>query len=86
MFRSLTLRNAAALGVRPSPAASITDRLQTLVRQGTYAGIVATYTCSGKTWGPEAVGIRNVETRKLLRPDSIFQVMSMTKPVTAVLS
>jgi CubicO group peptidase (beta-lactamase class C family) len=57
--------------------------MQGFIDKGDYAGIVATYTCNGKTWGPEAVGFQDVESKKPMRTDSIFQVMSMTKPFTA---
>jgi CubicO group peptidase (beta-lactamase class C family) len=63
---------------------SASSKMQAFVDRGDVSGIVTMSTCNGKTVGPFAVGFQDVEGKKAMRPDSIFQVMSMTKPVTSV--
>ena len=71
---------SATLGVQ----GQIKERMQAGVDKGDIVGAVFQYTCGGKTVGPDAVGLRDAATKAPMRADSIFQIMSMTKPVTAV--
>jgi CubicO group peptidase (beta-lactamase class C family) len=72
---------AAAALAQPAP---IQERLQGFVDRQQVAGVTAVYTCNGKTFGPLAVGFQDAPQKKAMRPDSLFQIMSMTKPVTAL--
>ena len=83
----------AALAAAQTPAGSgldstrlqtIVPRLQALVDQGTIAGAVALVARHGKVALLEAAGWRDVENKKPMQTDSIFQIMSMTKNFTGV--
>ncbi|MDX2153824.1 MAG: serine hydrolase domain-containing protein [Bryobacteraceae bacterium] len=62
----------------------MTERIKAFSDQGTVAGTVVLVARHGTIAAFEASGWQDIEARKPMRPDSIFQVMSMTKPVTAV--
>ncbi|MBI1788135.1 MAG: beta-lactamase family protein [Acidobacteria bacterium] len=64
--------------------ARITPRLQSFVDKGTIAGAVGLAARHGEIAYFDAVGYQDLEAKKPMRKDSIFQIMSMTKPVTAV--
>jgi len=53
-------------------------------RRGTLPGAVTLVARHGAIVRLDAVGYQNLEDRKPMRTDSIFQIMSMTKPITAV--
>src|SRR6266852_1011511 len=62
----------------------IHQRMQEFVSSRQAAGIVTLVQQNGKVVEIDAVGMQNVEENKAMRQDSIFQIMSMTKPLTAV--
>ena len=62
----------------------IRPRLQALVDSQTIPGAVALVARHGKVALTEAVGWRDVEGKKPMQNDSIFQIMSMTKNFTGV--
>jgi len=62
----------------------IRPRLQALVDSQTIPGAVALVARHGKVALTEAVGWRDVENKKPMQNDSIFQIMSMTKNFTGV--
>jgi CubicO group peptidase (beta-lactamase class C family) len=62
----------------------IRERLQELVDRQEIPGAVALVARRGETASLDAVGWRDVENKKPMTPDSIFQIMSMTKPFTGV--
>ena len=62
----------------------IRPRLQELVENQTIPGAVALVARHGKVAALEAAGWRDVEARKPMTTDSIFQIMSMTKNFTGV--
>src|SRR4051794_1940363 len=62
----------------------IRPRLDGLVESGTIPGAVALVARHGKVAALEAAGWRDVEGRKAMATDSIFQIMSMTKNFTGV--
>ncbi|MGC9972279.1 MAG: serine hydrolase domain-containing protein [Bryobacteraceae bacterium] len=95
MKRSLALLAAVVclLAAPPEPKkpgmdaerlALIPVRLKSFVDQGTLPGAVTLVARHGVVARLDAVGYRNLEEKKPMRTDSIFQIMSMTKPVTAV--
>jgi CubicO group peptidase (beta-lactamase class C family) len=63
---------------------TIRPRLQTLVDNQTIPGAVALVSRHGKVALLEAVGWRDIENKKPMQTDSIFQIMSMTKNFTGV--
>ena len=84
---------ACALAAPPEPKSSGMDaarlaripvRMKSFVDGGTLPGAVTLVARHGAIVRLDAVGYQNLEDRKPMRTDSIFQIMSMTKPITAV--
>ena len=79
---------AASAAAQPSPVkqrlAAIATRMQAMVEDHTIPGCVYLVSQRGETLVHNAVGLQDLETRRPMRTDSIFQIMSMTKPMTAV--
>ena len=86
---SVALAAAALPAVAETPGLNadrlklIRPRLQELVDNQEIPGAVALVARHGQVALLEAVGWRDVENRKPMTPDSIFQIMSMTKPFTS---
>ncbi len=57
-------------------------RMKELVEQKRIAGTVTLFQQKGELVHFEAVGWQDIENKKPMRKDSIFQIMSMTKPFT----
>lgn len=64
--------------------AAIPERMRSFVKSGQVAGTVVLVQRHGKTVLLDTQGLANIEEKRPMRPDTIFQVMSMTKPVTAI--
>ena len=64
--------------------ARIPVRMKTFVDQGRISGAVTLVARHGAIAELDAVGRQDIESNKPMRTDSIFQIMSMTKPFTAV--
>jgi len=62
----------------------IPKRLQELVDAGALSGAVTLVQRHGAVVSHEAIGLADRESKRPMRPDTIFQVMSMTKPFTGV--
>jgi CubicO group peptidase (beta-lactamase class C family) len=71
-------------GLDPQRLSRIPVRMQTFVDRGEVAGIVTLIARHGRVAYSNAVGFQDLEAKKPMKADTIFQVMSMTKPVTAV--
>src|ERR1700737_4150610 len=86
LFGAGALLSAAALtnGLDPQRLSRIPARMQSFVDRGGVAGIVPLVARHGQVAHISAVGYQDVEGKKPMKTDSIFQVMSMTKPVTGV--
>lgn len=63
---------------------AIPIRMKEFVDEGRIAGSVTLVMQKGKVIRLDAIGYRDLESRTPMTSDTIFQVMSMTKPVTAV--
>ena len=70
----------AAAPLDPAALQRIPKRMQELVDQGVLSGAVTLVQRHGAVASLEAVGWADIEAKKPMRPDTIFQVMSMTKP------
>jgi CubicO group peptidase (beta-lactamase class C family) len=70
-----------AQNAKPS---DIRVRMQSLVDKGVTPGTVTLVIKKGQVLSFEAVGYRDIETRKPMTTDTIFDIRSMTKPVTAI--
>ena len=70
----------------PSPPSvpAISTSLQLFVDRGDLAGAVALVGQRGKLVHLDAVGYADVESQRPMRFDTLFSIMSMTKPVAAV--
>ena len=80
------LAQVKALGPGPDEArlAQLKARLKSFVEQGRTAGIVTLLAYRGQLIHADAVGYQNLETKTPMKLDSLFQIASMTKPITAV--
>jgi len=72
------------LTLDPQRLQNIQPRMQEYVDKGLSAGAVTMVLQDGKVVQSTAVGMQNIEDHKPMKQDSIFQIMSMTKPFTAV--
>lgn len=71
-------------GLDPARLAQITERMKGFVDAGEAAGIVTLVQRRGQQAHLEAAGWLDKDKKVPMKTDSIFEVMSMTKPVTAV--
>jgi CubicO group peptidase (beta-lactamase class C family) len=63
---------------------AMTAQLESFVNQGKMAGAVTLVARRGQVVSLQAVGYHDLESKKPMRVDSIFDVRSVTKPVTAL--
>jgi CubicO group peptidase (beta-lactamase class C family) len=71
-------------GLDPQQLAKIPARMKEFVDRGELSGAVTLVARHGVLGSLDAVGWQNVEEKKPMRVDTVFQVMSMTKPFTGV--
>ena len=76
--------SAQTTGMDPARLKAIPARMQAFVDQGTAAGFVTLLSRHGRIAQLSAVGYQDLETKTPMRTDTIFQIASMTKPVTSV--
>src|SRR5262245_61513482 len=92
VLASLTIAPAATLPkANPEEAGLSSQRLQRVhavlqryIDKGEIAGAVALVARNGKVAYFDAQGIMDLETKRAMRPDSVFRLASMTKPVTSL--
>ncbi len=86
LLSSIALASAAppGTGLDPAVLARIPERMKAFVERGTISGAVTLVQRHGVRASLEAVGMQDIEARKPMRTDTIFQIASMTKPVTGV--
>lgn len=71
-------------GMDPARLAQIAPRMQEFIDRGELAGAVTLLQRHGALAHFEATGWADVEAKKPMQRDTIFQIMSMTKPFTGV--
>jgi CubicO group peptidase (beta-lactamase class C family) len=71
-------------GMDPQRLAQIQPRMKEFVDHGQLAGTVTLLMRHGALAHFEATGWADIEARKPMQRDTIFQIMSMTKPITGV--
>jgi len=71
-------------GMDPARVAKIAARMQQFVDAQTAAGFVTLVARHGTIVSLDAVGLRDIESRSPIEQNTLFQIASMTKPVTAV--
>src|SRR5262245_22657109 len=59
----------------------INDLMQRHITAGSFSGAVTLVARNGRVARLEAQGLMDIESRKPMQKDAIFQIMSMTKPV-----
>src|SRR5262249_15014465 len=74
--------NPERAGMNPALLARIPARMQEFVDAGKTAGVVTLIARHGHVAALSAVGYQDLEHKVPMRPDSIFRVMSVTKPIT----
>jgi CubicO group peptidase (beta-lactamase class C family) len=79
----------ALLGMRPADSDAglserVRSRMQQFVSEHEIAGAVTLIGRADGVIDVQAVGLRDIEAKDAMRPDSIFRIMSMTKPITAI--
>jgi len=72
----------AAAGMSTERLARIAPRMKEFVEGGKAAGIVTLVARHGHIASLNAVGYQDLETRTPMKGDSIFRIMSVTKPIT----
>lgn len=77
-------QQASKAGLDPERLARISARMKSFVERGAVAGAVALVARRGEVLSLEAVGYHDLESKKPMRTDSIFDIRSVTKPVTAI--
>jgi CubicO group peptidase (beta-lactamase class C family) len=70
-------------GFDPARLANIGPALQTFVDGGELAGIVTLTSRRGEIVQTGTIGWRDIETKDPMRPDTLFRIASMTKPITS---
>jgi CubicO group peptidase (beta-lactamase class C family) len=73
----------AKAGLDPAKLAPLRARFQEFVDQQHLSGAVVLVARRGAVGALEAVGFRDLEVKAPMKPDTIFRIASMTKPVTA---
>ncbi|MEP7336672.1 MAG: serine hydrolase domain-containing protein [Acidobacteriota bacterium] len=75
---------AGPAGIEAERLARIPERMKWFVERGLAAGIVTLLAHRGKVIQLSAIGVQDLESNAPMKEDTIFQIASMTKPVTAV--
>jgi len=77
-------KDPAPIGLDPNRLAQIPVRMQQFVDKGTAAGIVTLVARHGQVAALDAVGYADLDTKRPMKIDNIFQIHSMTKPIVAI--
>src|ERR1022692_1423729 len=73
-----------AAGVNNTILSQIPQRVKHFIDTQTVAGAVTLVAAGGEVVEFHALGMADIEAGRPMQKDSIFQIMSMTKPVTAI--
>lgn len=77
-------QNVSKSGMDSERLARILVQMKSFVKQGAIAGAVTLIARRGEVVSLEAVGHQDLESKKPMRADTIFDLRSVTKPVTAI--
>lgn len=80
----LSMAEPESVGISSQRLGLLDKVLREHVEQGQVAGLVAGVVRHGKLVYLEAMGWQNIELEQPMSADSIFQIRSMSKPITAV--
>jgi CubicO group peptidase (beta-lactamase class C family) len=84
LAQSLTTPDPVGAGFSPARLARIAPWYQAEIKSGAYTGVVVAIAREGKLAYLQAVGTYDRAGKIPLKPDAIFWIASMTKPVTSV--
>jgi CubicO group peptidase (beta-lactamase class C family) len=71
-------------GMDAARLAAMQARMRSFVERGTIPGMVTLVARRGRVVSLAAHGVQDYETKTPMRADSLFQIASMTKPITAI--
>jgi CubicO group peptidase (beta-lactamase class C family) len=71
-------------GMDTARLAAMQARMRAFVEHGTIPGMVTLVARRGHVVSLAACGVQDLETKTPMRADSLFQIASMTKPITAI--
>src|ERR1051326_1688344 len=74
---------AADPGLSQEKLRTLPSQIQQFVTDKTIAGAVTLVARHGQVASLEATGLADIDQNKGMRPDSLFWIASMTKPITA---
>jgi len=74
----------ASEGFDPGRLAAIRPALQGFIDRGELAGVVTLASRGGEVVHADAIGWRDIESGAPMRPDTLFRIASMSKPITSV--
>jgi CubicO group peptidase (beta-lactamase class C family) len=77
-------QNLSKSGINRERLARIPVQIKSFVSKGSLAGAVTLVARRGKVVSLEAVGYQDLESKTPMRADTIFDIRSVTKPVTAI--
>ncbi len=80
----LTAASAQSQGFSPERLDRVTRYMQAAIDQRQYAGAVTLIVRRGRIVQWQGLGYRDLARSAAMRPDAIFQLYSMTKPITSV--
>ncbi|MFQ5527106.1 MAG: serine hydrolase domain-containing protein [Thermoanaerobaculia bacterium] len=81
-YYGLPTGEAESVGMSTEKLAAIKAKFQPLIDEHKVPGFVTAVARNGKVVHFEAFGSMDVERKKAMRPDTIFRLASMTKPIT----
>jgi CubicO group peptidase (beta-lactamase class C family) len=84
LLASAQAPNPAAAGMDAARISALRERMREYVQQGYVSGVVTLLQRKGALAHIDAAGFQDIEAKTPMRADAIFQIMSMTKPVTGV--
>lgn len=84
LLTAMAVPNVQSNGFDTTRLAAISQRMNQFVKEGEVAGTVVLIHRRGKVVFRDSRGYAHLEEKRPMAPDTIFQVMSMTKPITAI--
>lgn len=79
-----SVSKAETVGISSARLQRITDAMQADVKKNSIPGAIGVIYRKGKVAYFETAGMADVEHQKPIRPDTIFRIYSMSKPITSV--
>ncbi len=81
--RSAAISLSKKTGIDAGRITRLQSRMQSFVNQGRTPGMVTLVAHKGTIVNLSAIGVQDLDTGRPMKTDTIFQIASMTKPITA---